>query len=99
MCAGSARRTRKTLARVSSRLSDGAFEHFHGGDSVIVGARLAQRLHLVPGMQMTLIAPRGNVTPFGVTPRVKSYTVAGTFQIGMSEYDQSYVFMPLDEAQ
>jgi lipoprotein-releasing system permease protein len=34
-----------------------------------------------------------------VTPRVKSYTVAGTFRIGMSEYDQTYVFMPLEEAQ
>jgi len=89
----------KSLTMVSSTLSDGALEHFHGGDSVIVGARLAQRLRLVPGMQITLIAPRGNVTPFGVTPRVKSYTIAGTFQIGMSEYDQTFVFMPLDEAQ
>ena len=52
-----------------------------------------------PAAQITLIAPRGNVTPFGVTPRVKSYTVAGTFSIGMSEYDQTFVFMPLDEAQ
>jgi lipoprotein-releasing system permease protein len=39
------------------------------------------------------------VTPFGVTPRVKTYVVAGTFRIGMSEYDQTFVFMPLAEAQ
>jgi lipoprotein-releasing system permease protein len=89
----------ETLTTVSKTLSDGALEHFHGGDAVIVGARLAEKLRLVPGLQITLIAPRGNVTPFGVTPRVKSYTIAGTFRIGMSEYDQTYVFMPLEEAQ
>jgi lipoprotein-releasing system permease protein len=43
--------------------------------------------------------PRGDVTPFGMTPRIKTYMVAGTFSIGMSEYDQTFVFMPLAEAQ
>ena len=57
------------------------------GDSVIIGARLANKLGIVPGGTITLIAPRGNVTPFGMTPRIKTYTVAGTFKIGMSEYD------------
>jgi lipoprotein-releasing system permease protein len=72
-----------------------------GGSSpgVIIGYRLANRLGLAPGAQITLIAPRGNVTPFGVTPRIKTYTVAGTFNIGMSEYDNAYIFMPLQEAQ
>lgn len=89
----------RALTTVSKSLSEGALAHFQGGDSVIVGRRLADRMRLVPGAQIALIAPRGNVTPFGVTPRVKSYTVAGTFQIGMSEYDQGFVFMPLEEAQ
>ncbi|MDE2501187.1 MAG: FtsX-like permease family protein, partial [Alphaproteobacteria bacterium] len=48
---------------------------------------------------VTLLAPHGNITPFGITPRVKTYTVAGTFDVGMSEYDQTFVFMPLSEAQ
>jgi lipoprotein-releasing system permease protein len=84
---------------VSSTLSDGALANFDGDDSVIIGARLADRLRLAPGMSITLIAPRGNVTPFGVTPRIKTYRIAGTFRIGMSEYDTSYVFMPLDQAR
>jgi lipoprotein-releasing system permease protein len=84
---------------VSNSLSDGAMEHFHGGDQVIIGEGLANKFHIVPGEQITLIAPRGNVTPFGTTPRVKSYTVAGTFRIGMSTYDSSFVFMPIEEAQ
>jgi lipoprotein-releasing system permease protein len=89
----------KSLTTVSKSLSEDALAHFTGGDAVIIGARLADRMRLVPGSQITLIAPRGNVTPFGVTPRVKSYTVVGTFNIGMSEYDSTFVFMPLDEAQ
>jgi lipoprotein-releasing system permease protein len=89
----------KTLTTVAKSLSEGALAHFAGGDSVIIGARLADRMRIFPGGRITLIAPRGNVTPFGVTPRVKTYTVAGTFRIGMSEYDQTFVFMPLLEAQ
>jgi lipoprotein-releasing system permease protein len=89
----------KSLSMVYDSLSGGAFAHFHGGDSVIIGEGLAQKLHLMPGDSITLIAPRGNITPFGSTPRVKSYTIAGTFRIGMSTYDASFVFMPLPEAQ
>jgi lipoprotein-releasing system permease protein len=46
-----------------------------------------------------LVAPRGAVTPMGTTPRIKVYKVAAVFEIGMSEYDSSVVFMPLKEAQ
>jgi len=88
-----------SLTTVSSTLSPGALARYEGGDSVIIGARLADKLRLAPGMTITLIAPKGNITPFGTTPRVKTYTVAGTFRIGMSEYDQTFIFMPLDEAQ
>jgi lipoprotein-releasing system permease protein len=89
----------KRLTTVSSTLSTGALEGFDDGESVILGARLAERLGLVPGMMVTLVAPKGAVTPFGTTPRIKTYRVSGTFRVGMSEYDQSYIFMPLMEAQ
>ena len=84
---------------VAENLSPGALQHYRGDDTVIIGEGLADKLRLTPGMQITLIAPRGNVTPFGVTPRIKTYTIAGTFKIGMSVYDSSYIFMPLEEAQ
>ncbi len=89
----------ETLTTVSNNLSPGALARFEGGDSVIVGSRLASKLGVGPGLDITLIAPRGNVTPFGTTPRVKTYTIAGTFNIGMSEYDETFIFMPLSEAQ
>jgi len=84
---------------VSSSLDPGTLAAFKGDDAVIIGSRMAERLRLAPGMGITLIAPRGNVTPFGVTPRIKTYRIVGTFSIGMSEYDQSYIFMPLEQAQ
>src|SRR6185503_13499249 len=84
---------------VADSLSPGALDRYRGDDTVIIGQGLADKLRLAPGMQITLIAPRGNVTPFGVTPRIKTYRIAGTFKIGMSEYDKSYVFMPLEQAQ
>jgi lipoprotein-releasing system permease protein len=89
----------KSFTMVSSTLTPGTLAHFEGGDSVIIGARLAERMRLLPGDKITLIAPRGDVTPFGTTPRIKTYTVAGIFKIGMSEYDLTFVFMPLAEAQ
>jgi lipoprotein-releasing system permease protein len=51
------------------------------------------------GDGVTLVSPRGAVTPMGTTPRIKVYKIAAVFEIGMSEYDSSIVFMPLPEAQ
>lgn len=70
-----------------------------GQSPLLLGARLAQALGVGVGDKITLLSPRGASTPFGTTPRVKAYIVAATFQIGMSEYDSSFIFMPLSEAQ
>jgi lipoprotein-releasing system permease protein len=51
------------------------------------------------GDNITLVSPRGAVTPMGTTPRIKAYKIAAVFEIGMSEYDSAFVFMPLSEAQ
>ena len=66
---------------------------------MIVGAGLANKLGVRVGGEITLIAPKGNVTPFGTTPRIKTYHVIGTFRVGNTLYDNNYIFMPLDEAQ
>ena len=64
-----------------------------------VGSKLAEHLSLRAGDKITIIAPHGADTPFGVTPRMKSYTVAAIFQIGMTTFDNTFIFMPLAEAQ
>ena len=89
----------KSLTTVSKTLSSGALQRFDSGEDVIIGAGMAQRMGIRPGGSITLIAPKGNVTPFGTTPRIKTYTVAGVFRVGMTQYDTSFIFMPLSEAQ
>jgi lipoprotein-releasing system permease protein len=89
----------KRLPAIGSGLKSGSLEGFDKGQGVLIGKRLADNLSVRAGDQITLVAPRGAVTPMGTTPRIKSYKVAGLFEIGMSEYDQVFVFMPLPEAQ
>ncbi len=60
---------------------------------------MAENLGLSIGDTLRVISPDGDVTPFGVNPRVKAYPVTAIFEIGMSEYDASIVMMPLSEAQ
>lgn len=69
------------------------------GETIIIGSRLASQLGVAVGDSVTIVTPRGSVTPFGVTPRIKAYEVQAIFEIGMSEYDLVFVFMPLTEAQ
>lgn len=69
------------------------------GDVVILGDRLANKLGVTEGDEITLLSPNGKVTMFGTVPRMKSYQMAGTFNFGMYEYDANFVFMPLEAAQ
>ncbi|ODT88138.1 lipoprotein-releasing ABC transporter permease subunit [Phenylobacterium sp. SCN 70-31] len=71
----------------------------YGGDLIVVGERLAQSLGVMPGDTVTLISPAGGATAFGGTPLQKPYTVAATFSVGMSQFDQAYIYMPLEQAQ
>jgi lipoprotein-releasing system permease protein len=87
------------LPSVSDSLRAGALKDFDGDDVVIIGAGLARQLRIPVGGQITLIAPKGNVTPFGTTPRIKTYHVISTFKVGNVLYDDHYIFMPLAEAQ
>jgi lipoprotein-releasing system permease protein len=70
-----------------------------GGNRVLLGDRLAATLGVQVGDPVTLISPTGEDTAFGSNPRRKTYTVGGVFSIGMSEYDQVFVYMPLQQAQ
>jgi lipoprotein-releasing system permease protein len=89
----------KRLPSISANLRAGTLEGFDDGQGVVIGKRLSDQLSVRAGDQLTLVAPRGAVTPMGTTPRVKTYKIAAVFEIGMSEYDSVFVFMPLVEAQ
>ncbi len=70
-----------------------------GGDEIAMGSRLAQALGLLPGDSVELISPTGAATPFGTTPRRKEYIIGAIFAVGMSEYDQTLIYMPIEQAQ
>jgi lipoprotein-releasing system permease protein len=87
------------LTSIANNIKQGTLEGFDDGQGVAIGRRLADQLSIRAGDSLTLVAPRGAVTPMGTTPRIKPYKVAAVFEIGMSEYDGTFVFMPLAEAQ
>jgi lipoprotein-releasing system permease protein len=87
------------LSSVASNIEFGTLDGFDEGQGIAIGKRLAEQLSLRVGDNLTLVAPRGAVTPMGTTPRIKAYKIAAIFVIGMSEYDAAFVFMPLPEAQ
>lgn len=89
----------KDLPAIGPNIKFGSLEGFDEGQGVVIGKRLADQLSVRAGDNVTLVSPRGSVTPMGTTPRIKTYKVAGIFEIGMSEYDSVFVFMPLKEAQ
>ncbi|MAZ82379.1 MAG: lipoprotein-releasing system transmembrane subunit LolC [Hoeflea sp.] len=87
------------LKMVSGNIQTGDLVGFATGEGVALGSRMAESLGLSVGDTITLIAPDGDVTPFGTTPRVKGYPVSAIFEVGMSEYDATIIYMPLEEAQ
>jgi len=83
---------------VATHIVSGSIDNI-GPEDVVVGDRLAFRLGLRAGDQITLISPQFAATPFGSVPRMRAYRIAATFNVGMYEYDQTYIFMPLRAAQ
>ena len=89
----------KRLPGISGRVVQGTLDGFEESGGVAIGQRLAESLGLRIGDPVTILTSKGASTPFGVAPRIKSYPVTAIFSIGMSEFDSSFVYLPLGEAQ
>ena len=89
----------KAIPFVGGNVKGGTLDGFDTSPGVAIGRRLANALGLQVGDSLTLVAPQGAATPFGTTPRIKAYPIKAVFEIGMTEFDASFVFMPLPEAQ
>ncbi|KQX70702.1 ABC transporter permease, partial [Ensifer sp. Root1312] len=87
------------MKSVSDHIQSGDLVGFASGSGVAIGSRMAEQLGITVGGTITLTSPNGDVTPLGMNPRVKAYTVSAIYEIGMSEYDSTIIFMPLEEAQ
>lgn len=88
----------KNLSIVAESVTAGSLDGLDEG-GVAVGSRLAMSLGLTVGDNITLLSPKGAITPFGTAPKVGSFPIRAIFELGMSEYDASFVFMSLDEAR
>ncbi|GBQ46898.1 lipoprotein-releasing ABC transporter permease subunit [Komagataeibacter sucrofermentans] len=96
---GMARADLVGLHEVSDNLVAGSLDDFGGDDTIIVGTTLAERAGLTVGGRLTLVSPQGAATAFGTMPRVRAYRVVAIFDAGVSDYNSSYVFLPLHAAQ
>ena len=83
---------------VADHIVQGSLADFED-DGVAVGDRLARRLGVAVGGAITIISPQGTATAFGTMPRIKTYNVVALFNVGMYEYDNSFIFVPLEAAQ
>jgi lipoprotein-releasing system permease protein len=89
----------KRLGSIANTIKQGTLDGFDEGQGIVIGKRLAEQLSVNSGDMITLVSPKGAQTVMGNIPQIKTYKVAAVFEIGMSEYDASFVFMPLKEAQ
>ncbi|VAW66282.1 Lipoprotein releasing system transmembrane protein LolC/LolE [hydrothermal vent metagenome] len=80
---------------VSGKLSD----LVPGGYGIILGRELANAMGVFEGEKITLVTPQANVTPVGVMPRLRRFTVVGVFEAGMHQFDRSMAFIHMRDAQ
>jgi len=84
---------------LASGIVAGSLDGLDPKNDIVVGRRLANRLGTGLGEGITLISPQGTTTPVGTVPRSRTYRVAALFDVGMFEYDSTFIFMPLAASQ
>jgi len=89
-----------TVSTVADQMVSGSFAKLETGQyQVVIGQELADVLAVMVGDKITVVSPSASVSIAGVMPRLKRFTVAGTFEVGMHEYDSAMVLMHLDDAR
>ncbi|MFN3861481.1 MAG: lipoprotein-releasing ABC transporter permease subunit [Roseateles sp.] len=87
------------VTALGAQLKDGVFAQLQPGAwHIVLGAELARQLGVGVGDKITVVAPGGQVTPAGVVPRLRAFTVVGTFSAGHYEYDSGLALVHLDDA-
>jgi len=87
------------VSDVASQVKEGGFSNLRSGEfNIVLGRELARGLHVNVGDKVTMIAPQGQITPAGVLPRLKQFTVGGIFEAGHHEYDSGLAFIHIDDA-
>ena len=88
------------VAEIGAHMVSGSLDALVPGEfRIVLGSELARALGAVTGDKIVLIAPQGLVTPAGILPRLKQFTVGGIFEVGMFEYDSGLALVHLEDAQ
>jgi lipoprotein-releasing system permease protein len=88
------------VAEIGSHMRGGRLDALKAGEfNIVLGSELARALGARLGDKVALVAPQGQVTPAGVIPRLKQFTVAGIFEVGMFEFDSGLALVHLEDAQ
>ncbi len=88
------------VSDVAGQLKLGSFEALQpGAFNIVLGAELARALRVSLGEKVTLMLAQGQVTPAGVLPRMRSFTVSGIFEAGHNEFDSSLAFVHIGDAE
>ena len=89
-----------TVADIGTHMRSGSMEALKPGEfGIVLGSELARALGVATGDKVAVIAPQGQVTPAGLIPRLKQFTVVGVFEVGMFEYDAALALIHLQDAQ
>ena len=80
-------------------LLSGSFQALERSGEAMIGSRMAARMGLAVGDSLVLVSPEGAPTAFGTMPRIQSFRVGAIFEVGMYEYDNGFVYIPLADAQ
>jgi lipoprotein-releasing system permease protein len=85
--------------KIADNIVAGSLDDFAGEDVIVIGSRLAQQMGLQAGDSLTLVSPTSTATAAGTIPRLKTYRIVALFEVGMYEYDSTFIYMPLEAAQ
>ena len=88
----------QALPSLKDNVIDGSLAALAQPKTIAVGARLAERYGFGVGQKISLISPRGTVTPFGTTPRLRQFKLVAIFRVGLSEYDLNFTFASIETA-
>ncbi len=87
------------VSEVAEKMQTGSLEALSAGKfNIVLGLELANYLGVKIGDKVTVISPQVNATPAGIVPRMRRFTVVGTFKVGMYEYDRNMAMLHLDDA-
>ena len=88
----------QALPSLKDNVIDGSLAALAQPKTIAVGARLAERYGFKVGQKISLISPRGTVTPFGTAPRLRQFKLVAIFRVGLSEYDLNFTYASIETA-